>query len=98
MREYTRAGLYLDTKSSITDKIKAVQSIIDALLVAAADSTSKTGIEEYTLDDGQTKIRQTYKSTEDIWKGIKAFETLKNYYISQRDGREMRVVPEQNMY
>ena len=98
MREYTREGLYIESKKSIRAKITAVQAIINALITAATDSAGTGGIDEYQLDDGQTKIRQTYRSVEDIWKAINGFEKQKQYYINQLDGRQMRNVPEQNFY
>lgn len=93
MVEYNRASLYLETKSSIREKIIAIDAIIDALLVSAADAASNEGITEYWLDDGQTKIKTVYRSSESIFKGITAFQRLRQIYVNRLNGRVSRLVP-----
>lgn len=93
MVEYNRAGLYIDSKSSIREKITAIDAIIDALFLAAADAASNEGITEYWLDDGQTKIKTVYRSAESVFKGINAFQQLRQTYINRLNGRVSRLVP-----
>lgn len=93
MVEYNRAGLYLETKTSVREKITAIEAIIDALIVEAANATSNEGISEYWLDDGQTKIKTVYRSAEEIMKGVRAFEQMKQVYVNRFNGRVSRLVP-----
>jgi hypothetical protein len=93
---FESAGLYIQSKQSARDKIAAIDQIISALLVMAADSASKGNIEEYNLNDGQTIIRTRYRSMEAVMASIQSFETLKTYYVNQINGNMMRLTDSSN--
>lgn len=93
MVEYNRASVYLATKTSDKAKITAIDAIINTLLASAADAASNEGIEEYWLDDGQTKIKTVYRDSESIYKGIVAFQRLRQIYVNRVNGRTSRNVP-----
>lgn len=89
-------GLYIASCTNIRAKIAAIDAIIDALLVTAADAATKDNIEEYSLNDGQTIIRTLYRGTDGIYKSIASFEKLKIYYQSKTTGRMVRLVDGKN--
>lgn len=98
MVEYTSAGVYVQNCTTLRAKITAIENIIDALttqaLIAAADGT----VNQYSLDDGQTKINCTYRSPEEVSKSITAFEAIRQRYINQLHGRGTRLVPASNFF
>ena len=89
---YDSAALYIEGSTSLCDKIGRIDTIIDALLTNALVAAEKDNIEEYSLNDGQTIIKTTYRGTESVMKSIKAFETLKQVYVNRLDGRVSRLV------
>lgn len=95
---YTSEVNYLETCESLVAKITAIDAIITALLTAAATFSPKDGIQEYWLDDGQTKIKTIYKGVDQIWRSIDNFKRLKNEYKEQlTGGRVMRLVDGKNL-
>lgn len=89
---YDSAKIYIQSCKTAKEKIVALEAIIDALLLSALDAASSAGIDEYSLDDGQTKIKTKYRSVTAIKEAIDGFTTLKNMYISQINGRHIRLV------
>lgn len=98
MREYTRAGLYIESKTTMRAKIKAIDAIINKLEEVALVAAESGYIEDYSLDDGQTKIKAVYRTAEQVEASIQAFERRKQRLINKVNGRTSRGVPEQNMY
>lgn len=95
---YTSADQYIETCTTIKAKIVAVDAIIAALTVSAASAASKDGLQEYWLDDGQTKIKTIYKGVDQIFSSIWSFQRLKNLYLSQLNGgRIVRLVDGKNL-
>lgn len=93
---YDSAAIYLQTATSLTDKIAKIDAIIDALFVAATTASSTDNITEYSLDDGQTKIRTVYRGSAGVFTAIRGFETMRNYYTNQLNGRMVRLVDSKN--
>ena len=89
---YDTAAIYIDRPASLCDKIERIDTIIDALLTNALVSAGKANIEEYSLNDGQTVIREKYRSSVDIEKAIFAFEKVKQVYVNRLNGRMVRLV------
>ena len=98
---YDSASIYIDSRSSDRAKIAAINSIIDKLLILAASAAENPSgpviIDEYEINDGQSKIRTRYRSFDDIQKSITAFEKLKQIYVNRLNGRVMRAVDSKNM-
>ena len=90
---FESASTYIQGASTIAAKITAIDNIIDALLVTAADSASNDGIKEYMLNDGQTVIREEYTGVNHIMESINAFNKLRTYYENRANGRVTRMVP-----
>jgi hypothetical protein len=93
---YNSAGIYIASKTTALEKIRAIDDIIAALLITAADAAGKDNIEEYQLNDGQTTIRTRYKNGASIMSSIKGFEDLKTYYQNQINGSMVRLVDQSN--
>ena len=94
---YSSAGIYVaDAGTDLQTRIIRLNQIIDALQIAALDAASNSGISEYSLDDGQTKIQQSYRNIEEITRSINAFEALKQKYINQINGHVVRLVDGKN--
>ena len=92
MVTYDSAYLYIETATGLKDKIAKIDVIINALLATALASASTDQFTEYVLDDGQTKIRATYKGTDAIFRSINVLERTKQIYINQVNGRTFRLV------
>jgi hypothetical protein len=93
---YEAASDYIRTGKNNKEKIDKIEQVIAALEVVMLDAATKENIEEYDLNDGQTKIRATYKGVKSIMAAIMSLETLKNYYINKTVGRQVRLVDEKN--
>lgn len=89
---FDSAEIYLLSKTGLRAKIIAVDAIIDALLLTAVKAAGNEDLTEYTLNDGQTTIRAAYRSAEAVMKSIRAYETIKQYYINQLNGRGFRAI------
>jgi len=50
-------------------------------------------IEEYTLDDGQSKISTKYRDIASVIKAIGDYEKLRQMYINRINGRIVRLIP-----
>lgn len=93
---FNSAAIYIDSKTTLKDKIAAMDAVILALQSTALRAAANEDIQEYWLDDGQTKIKTYYKSVEAIMRSIKAFETLKEMYVNKLNGRVVRLVDGKN--
>tara|TARA_R110001632_G_scaffold89055_5_gene192183 strand:+ start:171 stop:467 length:297 start_codon:yes stop_codon:yes gene_type:complete len=88
---YDNASIYISSKASIKEKIEAIDQVINALEETALRSATKDDINEYWLDDGQTKIKTVYKSTSEVVNSISSLITLKEYYLNKYHGRVFRL-------
>lgn len=83
---------YLDDSADHLEKIERVKAIIEALEDAALAAASGQDIQSYSLDDGQTKISNVYRSAKEIAEAIDAFEKILQRHINRCDGRIARLV------
>lgn len=93
---YDSAYIYIENCKSLQEKIDAIDLIIESLFSAATKAAGKDGISEYQLNDGQTIIKTVYRSVNQIFSSISAFERLKQMYINKLNGRVIRLVDEKN--
>lgn len=84
--------IYIESKTGMAAKIVAIDAVIDSLFAAAATAAANSDITEYWLDDGQTKIKETYRGPQAILASIRVFEQQKQYYINKLNGRKIRLV------
>lgn len=78
---------YIESKSDARSKITAIDAIISALLTSAAKAALSEDVQEYWLDDGQTKIKTVRRSVGAITKSISELRKLKQTYMAQINGR-----------
>lgn len=83
---FDSAFVYIDSACDNAERIKKIQTIIDALEDQILQSAGKSGIDEYSLDDGQIKIRTKYRNVEDIEKAISAFQKSQTRLINKTQG------------
>ena len=93
---FDTCGLYIQSATSLRAKIAAIDAIIDALIVQSADATLTQNLSEYQLNDGQTIIKQVYRGENGIADAIDRFETIKQRYVNQLNGRVIRAVDSKN--
>lgn len=80
--------LYVQSASSLEEKINRIDAIIDALILQTSDvATQNSDLEYYTLDDGQTKITTAYRDVRLMPQAVSRWQTIKQMYINQLNGR-----------
>lgn len=96
---YDSCFKYLQSRTTLLERVAAIDAIIAAMEVAALAAATNEGVSQYSLNDGQTIISTTSRSVSDITKSIKEMISLKNYYINQpnMNGRVRRLVDGKNM-
>jgi len=77
---------YIMNSSGIVDRYNRISSIIAALENQQILMIANAGVEEYSLDDGQTKIHTTYRSADQIAKAINAYDAIRNKLHAQMTG------------
>ncbi len=93
---YDSAQLFIESATSLEDKICKIDLVISALLTSALKAAETGNITEYTLDDGQTRIQTEYRDPAAVSRSIRAFQTIRQDYINQRNGRTFRLNPGEN--
>jgi len=78
---------YIECRSTLHDKIVAINSLIEAMELKLLDVTESTAFDEYSMDDGQMKIRTKYRSVADVMAGLTGLEQLKQRYVNRLNGR-----------
>lgn len=97
MSTFQSETLFIDSRTNMAEKVVAIDLIIAALLTLATASAGKDDVAEYSLDDGQTKIRTEFRGMSSILKAIEDFERLRQQYLNRLNGRVMRLVPSENL-
>jgi len=89
---YDSAYIYIDSATTLAEKIDKLDTIITALEDTALKAAANDDIEEYWVDDGQAKIKTTYRSAMAVINSIQAFERMRQMYINKLNGRVSRLV------
>lgn len=84
---YYTISQYIESKTTIRDKIQAYQNLIDAMELKLLDSVGNSDLEEYQMETGQMKVRTRYRTVQNVQDGIKALEQAKQRYINRYNGR-----------
>lgn len=96
MITYDSTDIYIQSATTLRAKIVR----IDAMIVALEDTVLKavgTGnVEDYSLDDGQVRIKTTYRNTEEVIKSITDLETIRQMYVNRLNKRHFRLVDGKN--
>lgn len=86
--------LYIENATTLEDRVNRYGQIIDALeLQILQVAAGNSDIEEYSLDDGQIKIKTIYRSIDSMQKGIAVMERSRQRLINQLNGRQMVLRP-----
>ena len=89
--------LYIQEAASTFERVQRIESIINALELQMLSATANEPIQEYSLDDGQVKIRTMYRSIKGMQDGIFVLEQMKNRLINQLNGHVMALRPWQGL-
>lgn len=95
---YDSAAVYIDSATSLCDKIARVDAIIDGLLTNALKAAENDNIQEYSLNDGQTVIKTVYRGASAVLESIHSFERIKQLYVNRLNGRMIRLVDVKNFH
>lgn len=93
---YSSCKAYIESRTTLRDRIKALDALIDAMLLTSAGSAGKANLTQFSLNDGQTIVNTTYRSMKDLVEDMKALETLKQMYVNRLMGRGTRMVDSKN--
>lgn len=71
------------------ERIEAIEVLIDNMYLVLADVAGGQNavIDEYWMDDGQMKVKTSYRSVVDVEAGIQALEKSKQRYVNAFNGR-----------
>jgi len=84
---YDSVSDYLQSADDMKDRITKIDGVIAGLYLSLEKAVSSGHIQEYHIDDGQSRIRTIYRSVPDIEKGILGFEKLRVLYENKISGR-----------
>ena len=93
---FESASLYLDSSKTLKERIKKFDEIIAALEVSELKAAETGNIQSYSLNDGQTVINTTYRSSIEIATSIMAFERQRERLINKLNGRTFRLMDSKN--
>ncbi len=87
---YNTISLYLESKESTLERIKAIELLIDAMVLKMADVTGGQNsiVNEYWMNDGQMSVKTSYRSINEVQEGIKSLEKMKQIYVNRYNGRD----------
>lgn len=77
---------FIESKCTLRDRILAIEALIDQMILSLADNISSGNISQYEMDDGQMRVRTSYKSSFDVENGIKNLEKMKQMYLNRLNG------------
>jgi hypothetical protein len=92
MASYSNITLYIESATNLKDQIARYDAIIAALETTALNSAGNIDIEEYQLDDGQTRIRNSFRDPNQIFKAIDNYSRLRQRAINKLNGSVVRLV------
>jgi|SRR6478609_4998605 len=95
---YDSANIYIDAQPDLLSKINALNAVIDALEATALKAAGNGDVDEYELDNGQTKIRTRYRNPSEVARSITAFEIIRQRYINRYNKTGMVRLSDQNNF
>jgi len=89
---------YILSCKSVSEIIATIDKIILDLFLLAADpeTTNREYISEYSMDDGQMKVKAVYKDISSIMTSIEALNKMRTYYVNKSTGRSFRLIDGKN--
>lgn len=93
---YLSEYLYVTSVTELKDRLSRIRALITALLDAQIKAALTGNISEYSLDDGQTKIKTVNRSPKELADTITDLQRLEQTYLNQLNGRYVRLVDGKN--
>jgi hypothetical protein len=79
MVEYFSTTQYIESASSLQEKIAKIDALINVMFTTATTAATGDNIGEYYLDDGQTIVRTTYRGVDAVTRSIKELQKLRDF-------------------
>jgi hypothetical protein len=89
---FNSASLYIASKTTLNQKIQAVEALIDALDDVQLDAVTNENKSMYILDDGQTKVQVNYRGGKAMEEYRFLLEQRLQRYINKLNGRSFRAI------
>lgn len=96
MPYYENSAIYLDSATTLRDKISKMNQIISGLENLSITAAATGNFSEYSVDNGQSKIRTVYRSLSEIANAITAYEKIRQRYINKLNGSNVRLIDGKN--
>lgn len=94
---YDSCQIYIDSATSLRDRLARIDAVLLSLEAAAARAALGAEFEMYSLDTGQSKVATTYRSLSEIEKAITGFEAIRNRVLAKLNkSRVVRLVSGNN--
>jgi len=87
---------YIQSATTLTERLARVRAIQLQLEATLLKSALNDNITEYSLDNGQSKMKTIYRGTEAITRGLTALDVIEQRILNQLNGRVVRLVDEKN--
>jgi hypothetical protein len=96
---YENWSIYVTSRTDLRGQIANIKAVMTALRqqrLEAAANGNISNMQEYSLDDGQTKIKTVYRSLNEINNALKVLEQELQQCYNQLNGRMVRLVDGKN--
>jgi len=96
---YGNVGDFITSATDRAARIANIRAVMAALRnqrLLIAQNPQQVGVQEYSLDDGQTKIRTVFRDLASLDVYMRALERDLQYEYNQGRGRMTRLMPEAN--
>jgi hypothetical protein len=92
---------YITKPSDLLVRINRIQAIIDTFENAIVANATSAHLQEYSLDDGQSKIKTGYRSMKELTDGLMGLDLLLHRlvvrYNKLNNGSVIRLVDSKNL-
>jgi hypothetical protein len=92
---------YITKPSDLLVRINRIQAIIDTFENAIVANATSAHLQEYSLDDGQSKIKTGYRSMKELTDGLMGLDLLLQRlvvrYNKLNNGSVIRLVDSKNL-
>lgn len=88
-QSFDSADKFILCATNTAEKIAKIDLVINGLLDMAITAAVTGNFEEYSLDDGQTKIKTTYRNMTDVTAAISSMRKLKMLFVADYNNSTM---------
>lgn len=78
---------YIACKSSLLEKVKAYDAIISGMETAYLEAVTSGHLADYEMNDGQMRVKATYRSIAEMNNAIRGLEQIRMQYVNRYNGR-----------